>query len=330
MSQPLTIHYHRDFDGMVSAAVLARVLSERERGDICWKSVNYDQREDWHNFEAGARFGIVDFHFHPRAEYWFDHHPTTFLSEELRARYLEAHDTPNDRWAWDENSPSCPPLILKHAIRHWGYKPEARFLEMARWSDVIDAARFESVDQAIFGDEPALRIMRALTVAPTIDWVDELVGAMVQADLAGVANRADVEKAHQRASRNRDRALEQFPPTVAWKKDKVLLYDASSSQIRRERFAPFYHHPDIHYSVGVIPTRSGFHVTAGENPWNSPHSVGLAGAHIGNLMERYGGGGHRSVGGANPHDLPAARKVAAEIAEELRRAILEARPHGAV
>jgi nanoRNase/pAp phosphatase (c-di-AMP/oligoRNAs hydrolase) len=58
--------------------------------------------------------------------------------------------------------------------------------------------------------------------------------------------------------------------------------------------------------------------------------VGLAGAHIGNLMERYGGGGHRSVGGANPHDLPAARKAAAEIAEELRRAILEARPHGAL
>jgi hypothetical protein len=44
-------------------------------------------------------------------------------------------------------------------------------------------------------------------------------------------------------SRNRDRALQQFPPTVTWNKDGVLLYDASSNNIRRERFAPFYHHP---------------------------------------------------------------------------------------
>jgi len=94
----------------------------------------------------------------------------------------------------------------------------------------------------------------------------------------------------------------------------VLLYDASSSKIRRERFAAFYHHPRIRYSVGVIPTRSGFHVTCGENPWNPP---GEEGRHIGEIMERYGGGGHRAVGGANPESLDEARRVAAEIAGEL-------------
>ncbi len=315
MSAPLTIHYHRDFDGMVSAAVLARILADKTGERVHWKSVNYDQRENWLEFEAGQRFAIVDFHFHPRAEYWFDHHATTFLSEELRGQYKAS-----DRWQWDSASPSCPPLILRHAQRHWGYEPEARFVEMAKWSDVIDAARFTSVEQAIFGDDPALRLMRALTAAPAIEWVDQLVGAMVEHDLATVADRPDVEKAHQRASRNRDRALEQFPPTVTWKKDGVLLFDASSNSIRRERFAAFYHHPEIFYSVGVIPTRSGFHVSAGENPWNTPVPVG-EGAHIGTIMERYGGGGHKSVGGANPENLAAARRVAAEVAEELRRAL---------
>jgi len=69
--------------------------------------------------------------------------------------------------------------------------------------------------------------------------------------------------------------------------------------------------------VGVIPTRAGFHVSAGENPWNPPD----ADVHIGRLMERYGGGGHKAVGGANPHDLAAARTAAAEIAEVLRQAL---------
>ncbi|MEM7306957.1 MAG: hypothetical protein AAF682_09815 [Planctomycetota bacterium] len=307
----LRIHYHRDFDGMVSAAVLARILQDRGE-DVEWQSVNYDQRRDWEQFSQGQRFAIVDFHFHPRAEYWFDHHPTTFLSPELRAQYQ-----PSERWLWDETSPSCPPLILRHAREQWGFEPPDRFLEMARWSDVVDAALFESVDQALFGDEPALRISRSLTCSPGPDWPDEVVGALVDGSLEEVASRNDVDRAYQRAARNRDKALEQFPPTVRSSEGRVVHYDASSNKIRRERFAPFFHHPKSLYSVGVIPTRAGYHVSAGQNPWNPPPQL----VHIGEIMERYGGGGHRAVGGANPPSLEDARRIAEEVATTLRSAL---------
>ena len=305
-ASPLTIHYHRDFDGMVAGAVLASILRGRGESHVILESVNYDQRRDWKNFGEGTRFAIVDFHFHPRASFWFDHHPTTFLSPELRAKY-----EPSERWHWDETAPSCPPIILRHAAKYWDYRPEPRFEEMAYWSDIIDAARFKDVEQAIFGEDPALRIMRSLTVAPNTQWVDELAEALTTGSLEEVASRPDLEKAHARASRNRDKALEQFPPTVKSKRNGVLLFDASSGKVRRERFAPFYHHPDLHYAVGVIPTRAGFHVTCGENPWAQPKD----GVHVGEIMERYGGGGHRAVGGANPNDLNQARKVAEEIAD---------------
>jgi len=313
----LTIHYHRDFDGMCAGAILAHVLRGRGEAEIRLTGVNYDQRAHWESFGAGTRFAIVDFHFHPRAEYWFDHHPTTFQTPELRAQYRES-----ERWRWDEASPSCPPLILEHARRHWDYQPSERFLEMAHWSDIVDAARFESVEQAVFGDEPALRITRSLTVAPHPGWVDELATALIDQSLEEVARREDLERAHQRASRNRDRALEQFPPTVEWKRHGVLFYDASSSKIRRERFAPFYHHPDVRYSVGVIPTRSGYHITCGENPWNPPPE----GVHVGELMGRWGGGGHRAVGGANPPSLAAARSAGEELARHLVEHMLRAAP----
>ena len=308
--QPLWIRYHRDFDGMVAAAVLAEALAAtRGETDMRLRSVNYDQRRNWQDFCEGLRFAVVDFHFHPRAEYWFDHHPTTFLDESLRATYQ-----PDERWAWDETSPSCPPLILRHAAEHWGFEPPERFREMAYWSDVVDAAQFESVDQALFGEEPALRITRALSVPPEQDWTDTLAEAMRFGDLEQVASRPDVERAYERAARNRDKALRQFVPTVDSIEDSVLLYDASSNKIRRERFAPFYHYPEVHYSVGVIPTRAGFHVSAGENPWNKPPDP----VHVGELMETYGGGGHRAVGGANPPSLDAARVAAREIAQSLR------------
>ncbi len=310
-AEVLTIHYHRDFDGMVSAAILANLL--RGRGEnVAWRGVNYDQRTDWGNFELGKRFAIVDFHFHPRAEYWFDHHPTTFLTPELRTQYR-----PSERWRWDEFSPSCPPLILRHAGEHWAYAPSGRFQEMSRWSDLIDAALFEDVDQALFGDDPALRLSRALTAAPDPDWSDTLVRDMIDGTLEEVASRDDVERAWQRAVKNRDKALHQFPPTVESTDLRVVLYDASSNRIRRERFAAFFHHADAFYSVGVIPTRSGFHVTAGQNPWNQPPE----GPHIGSVMEGYGGGGHKAVGGVNARSLEEARKIASEVAATLRRSL---------
>jgi hypothetical protein len=309
---PLTIHYHRDFDGIVSAAILTLLLRQGFGEAPRWRSVNYDQRKDWDAFQAGARFAIVDFHFHPRAEYGSDHHPTTFLTPELRAAY-----EPSERWRWDETSPSCPPLILRHAREYWSFEPPERLREMSHWSDVIDAAQFTSVEQALFGEEPALRISRALAAAPDPDWTDSIVSSMVDGSLAEVAARPDIERAWQRAVRNRDKALRQFPPTVESTEAGVILFDASSNQIRRERFAAFYHHPDSFFSVGVIPTRAGFHVTAGQNPWHAPPPL----VHIGTVMERYGGGGHRSVGGANAPSLADARRVAGEVAQALRHAL---------
>ena len=136
---------------------------------------------------------------------------------------------------------------------------------------------------------------------------------MTTQTLEAIANRKDVDRIYQRACRNRDRAMEQFPETVQWQRDGVLFYDASSNRIRRERFSPFYHNPKISYAVGIIPTRAGFHVTCGQNPWNPPENP----YHIGELMETYGGGGHRAVGGAIPESLEAARTVAEEIGEIL-------------
>ena len=46
------------------------------------------------------------------------------------------------------------------------------------------------VEQAIFGDQPALRIARSLTVAPSTDWPDRLVEAMMTGTLEEVADRS--------------------------------------------------------------------------------------------------------------------------------------------
>lgn len=315
----LTIWYHRDFDGIASAAILAEILqAQLGRHDVRWEGVNHDRKAEWATWGAsGEEFAVVDFFFHPRAAYWFDHHPTTFLREEYRELYK-----PSDRWRFDPASPSCPPIVLEHAEEKWGYRVPDRFRELALWSNVIDSAKFANAEQALFGDQPALRIMRALTVAPRADWSDEIVQRFLDGDLDSTASDPDIEKRYQRAARNRDTALQQFQGTVVERSGKVLLYDASSDKVRRERFAPFYFYPDLHYAVGLLPTRGGLHVTAAENPWYPPRN----GFNVGALCERYGGGGHKAVGGANPETIEEGRRIAKEIADALRASLV--RPEG--
>ncbi len=309
MKPMLEIYYHRDFDGMAAAAILAEALDAvRGEKELDWHGVNFDRTLEWETFGIGRRFAVVDFHFHPHAEYWFDHHPTTFLKPEHEALYQ-----PGPTRRFDPASPSCPPIIVAHAREEWGWEPPARFEELVRWSNIIDAARFHSAEQALFGTDPALRIMRALTCAPDFAFHDRVVALMRRQDLVQVALDEEVDRCFRRAERNRDRALEAFPGTLVERTADTMLADLRSRKIRRERFAAFYLYPELHYLVSLLPTRAGVHITVSSNPWNRPDD----GLHLGEILKEYGGGGHQGVGGVNPPDDATAERWARELYERI-------------
>jgi len=288
----LRIYYHRDFDGIASAAILAEAL-EGARGEdhVTWAGVNFDRTLEWDRFSEGERFAVVDFHYHPKAEYWFDHHPTTFLDEAHQQAFQD-----HDRACFDPEAKSCPPIILRHAAERWGWQAPAHFQDLAYWSDVIDSASFGSAKQALFDTDPALRISRALTCARDFDFHDRLVAMMRTSELADIIEDSEVLSCAQRAERNRDSALESFPANIVDQTPTVMFADLRSKKIRRERFAPFYLYPQLNYAVTLLPTRAGVHITVASNPWNRPQG----GPHLGHLMKDYGGGGHQGVGGCNP------------------------------
>ena len=79
------------FDGVVSA-VLAKATLEMGSKAVVRKivPVTYDVRDRWLNTRLEKHAVVVDFLFHPDAEYWADHHKTTFLSESA-ARSFRFH-----------------------------------------------------------------------------------------------------------------------------------------------------------------------------------------------------------------------------------------------
>ncbi len=301
----MKIYFHRDFDGMAAAAILADALAKsRNHSEITWEGVNFDRTLEWESFANGEEFAIVDFHYHPRASYWFDHHPTTFLDEQHQRDYVDT-----DSHCFDPKSPSCPPIILQHAAQHWGYQAPEHFTELAKWSNIIDSAGFDSAEHALFGTEPALIVSRALTCSPNLQFHDTVVQLMRDQPLSQIAKHPVIEKCYARSSRNRDNAIDNFEDNIVLDNGTSLLADLRSKKIRRDRFAPFYLHPDLHFAVTLLPTRAGDHITVSSNPWNRPQTN----FDLGELMKKYGGGGHQSVGGCNPSNGVTAMKWAREI-----------------
>src|SRR5437870_4682611 len=136
------IYFHSPcFDGVVSA-VLAWGFLEKTDGWVnpVLRMVNYGQRESWLSEGVEAPSAIVDFLYHPNAQFWADHHSTTFLTEAARRDF----DTrQNQRLIYDRNAGSCAALLWDRLYKVFGHR-DKRYQELVEWADKIDSARYSS------------------------------------------------------------------------------------------------------------------------------------------------------------------------------------------
>src|SRR6476659_4028888 len=99
--------------------------------------------------------------------------------------------------------------------------------------------------------------------------------------------------------------------------DGVLFFDLTGYELEGyNKFIPYYLFPDSTYTVSVSPSRFRPKISVGSNPW----VYGDLKHNLATICERYGGGGHARVGAISfePGELDKARKVAAEIVQELK------------
>ena len=101
--------------------------------------------------------------------------------------------------------------------------------------------------------------------------------------------------------------------------DGTIFFDVSGYDLEGyNKFIPYYLFPQATYCVGVSLSSYRAKISVGSNPWSPhPRTHNLAA-----LCERHGGGGHPVVGAISfaPEELEKARRIAMEIAGELRGA----------
>jgi hypothetical protein len=306
------------FDGASSAALFSRFYAEKIDGDaeIVFAGKVHARGPVFGDGDFDADdHAVVDFRYSADARlgWWIDHHLSAFSQsgdeDDFRAR-------PGDRFFYDPQARSCTKFLVESLERTYGWDWR-RHAELVRWAHLIDAAQYDNARQAVELTEPALQLTAFLEHNQDPLSAIELIEALVTQPLPEIAARSFVQEA--------------LKPVVA---QNIVAEAVLSARMQREhgvacfdvgddgldgynKFLPYLLAPDCGYVVAVSagPTRTK--VSVGINPWNAPDPH----ANIARICERYGGGGHAVVGAVTlpAGVLPEARRIAAEIAGELRK-----------
>jgi hypothetical protein len=280
---------------------------------------SYDARSGWLSHELLTPCAVVDFLYHPQAVFWADHHGTTFLNEDAK------RDFERRRGAWlvyDDHSGSCARLLRNHLAECFSFA-DSRYDEMVEWADKIDSARYASVEEAILGDAPALRIRASLAAGDAQEFSKQLVNELRVNTLDQVAGLPLVRERFEEVRSKTAAGLERFASAVSLCEGEIAVFDVTGQQgVMLSRYAPYHFFPGARYSVGVVRSPNGAKITAMRNPWREFPSANL-GRIFENLAEAFknvGGGGHQRVASAilSGDQVRQAASILAHIVHQIR------------
>jgi hypothetical protein len=284
----LTVYLHFPcFDGVVSAALTSEVLRSRSGLHLnALVPVTYDLRRNWIQTRLQKPAAIVDFLFHPEADFWADHHATSFVTKALEEQFLTSKGR---QFLYDSSAKSCVSVIWKNCANLLSNHTD--FEDLVTWANKIDSAEYDSVQEAILGDSPALNINRSLTINPDANYCEFLVRSISSRGLSQTARHPEVLKRSDKAQKKIWRGLKIAKSNIQLIDDIALLKIGSQPNAIISRYSPYYFHPEVRYSITCLELPEGTKITAMRNPWMDFESIPL-----GTVLEKFGGGGHRRVG----------------------------------
>jgi hypothetical protein len=289
MNRPTKVLFHSPcFDGIASAVLTADFLQQHEGWTgIDFMHVNYDVRSTWLDTHLDGHTAVVDFLYHPDAAFWADHHGSTFLNEAVRHEYdARSHDC----FIYDRSADSCAGLLWRHFQEQAGYRNEV-FADLVRWAEKVDAARYQSVDEALSFTSPALKVSASLALSSD-GYSEFLVRMLITHSLEEVSAMPEVHARFEEFERLTGEGLARMR-TAAQLRDEIVVFDVDARGAMVPRYSPYRFFPQARYSVGVSRFSQGAKVTAMRNPWIEFDSIPL-----GDIFTRYGGGGHQRVASA--------------------------------
>ncbi len=312
------LYHDHCFDGAASAAFFTRFMQGKFYPDATFDYTGMAHKAS-QLFEDSLFDGdvnaIVDFKYssNDKLTWWFDHHQSAFLTPDDARHFSLDH---SGKKLYDPSFKSCTLFICTVAKERFGFSaPDLD--ELVKWANIIDGAQYSDARTAVELGAPAMKLTLVIEGSKGSDVVQKIIRWMREIPLDQIVQQPEIQELYQplydRHLRNleiiRDRARQEGP---------VVTFDLAGYDVEGyNKFIPYFLFPSSVYTVSVSPSSFRTKISVGSNPWTPVEpSHNLA-----TICERYGGGGHARVGAISlePGALTEARRVAAEIIEELKQ-----------
>lgn len=309
------LYFHYDFDGMASGAVLLNFLRSRGDNIVSFNPMNYYPalKKRWPNYKFRTPFIIVDFFYHPKADWWFDHHTTSFPYPEWKARF-----SADSKHNFDPRYRSVCSMVVAHLKKNFSYKAPKYISYLAKWLDVIDSAHFKSLSQIIQKKSPALKLDLFLENIPETckdskEAYKFVIKKLATESVTRLVSRPQVKNKINKLLSETKRSFDALKASSV-ATGKTVFSDATVTGLHASHFYTYHLYPKAKYSILLSYHTNLYHLSVSKNPWNKNNKV-----KIGDAMLKYGGGGRKDVGGLERKNKKEILIIANEITEFLNK-----------
>jgi oligoribonuclease NrnB/cAMP/cGMP phosphodiesterase (DHH superfamily) len=250
--------------------------------------------------------------YHPNCAKWFDHHSATRTYEKPPANFQGKYGL----------SPSTARLVYDYYL--WDNPGFNAYEELVRETDRYDGAELTMEDVT----SPKNYILLGFTLDPRTglgafrDYFFKLFDVLRDGTIQEALELPEVKERVKRMEAGREpyfEATKKYSRVV----DNVLVTDLRNAEPMPagNRFLVFTLYPEVNVWLRVAwgPAKEFVAITVGHSIFNRSCRV-----HVGGLLAKYGGGGHRGAG-ATPLSPETADELIEELIQKLREPVAEAK-----
>jgi hypothetical protein len=216
---------------------------------------------------------------------------------------------------FDTSFKSCTNYIKTKAAELWNFTaPDLD--DLVYWANIIDGAQYPDPRTAVELGAPAMKLTLVIEGSKGSGTVQQIIQYMQRMPLAEIAAQPDILELYKPLYERHLNSLK----IIGERADEtggVITFDLTGYDLEGyNKFIPYYLYPSGVYTVAVSPSSFRTKISVGSNPWSPVEPT----HNLATICERYGGGGHARVGAISlePGQVQEARRIAAEVAEELR------------
>lgn len=310
----IKVYTHNDIDGVFSAILYGKLFVDNgnTKIDFRYKFINYDEK-DWQDKdirEPDTTTVVLDYPYNPTANFWWDHHLSGL------GKFAEAGVPGN----FVPGAYSCAQVFFDTPGRD-KFLDEGMVKKIVDEVNMIDYALYPTVDTVYDPTTFGPKMRMAFLENADDSFMTEIVRMFTQ-DRSLLYKLLDghlpwsIDWRYNRCKVKIEEGYKKFV-TVAKEEDGIVFY-TDPPYVRTDRYFAFRWKPLAKYAVYIKDfswMKRGCHIGVGHNPWN----VSEKEHNIKEICEKFGGGGHFSVGGVHVETMDDALRIQNEIKELLKQ-----------